>query len=200
MTKTDSTVRGPYAKSATRRREILEAGVEVFATSGYWSGSIREIASKVGMSQSGLLHHFSGKSELLAEILALRDKSSRGRVAIDAGSETIRGIIGLVEYNSTVPGLVSLHTVLSAEATSPEHPAHRYFQERYQWTVGMLTRAFITLKREGNAPASLDPLLEARSLVALMDGLQVQWLLEPESVDMRAAVRNHLLKVTYIEI
>ena len=50
--------RGSYAKTAARRREILEAGIEVFSANGFRSGSIRDIAERVGMSQAGLLHHF----------------------------------------------------------------------------------------------------------------------------------------------
>jgi AcrR family transcriptional regulator len=191
--------RGPYAKTAARRREILEAGVEVFATGGYRSSSVREIAERVGMSQSGLLHHFSSKEELLAEILAVRDEASRSRTAVSGGSATLRGVLDLVAYNTGVPGLVRLHAVLSAEATTPEHPAFRYFRDRYEQTVDMLARAFAETKAEGLAPATLDPVLEARSLAALMDGLQVQWLLD-DGVDMVATVRNHLLKVTFLAL
>src|ERR1700710_530277 len=102
---TTGKVRGSYAKPPARGREILEAGIDVFSAAGFRSGSIREIAERVGMSQAGLLHHFSNKSELLAAVLQLRDDRSAEVVPIDdehAGIETIRGCVSLIDYNATV--------------------------------------------------------------------------------------------------
>ena len=56
-----------------KRAEILAEAVRVFAESGYRGGSLKEIADRVGLSQAGLLHHFSSKEELLAEVIAARD-------------------------------------------------------------------------------------------------------------------------------
>ena len=39
---------------------------------------------------------------------------------------------------------------------------------------------------------SVEPEPSARELVALMDGLQIQWLYDPHSVDMAALVAAHL--------
>ncbi|ROQ38660.1 TetR family transcriptional regulator [Frondihabitans sp. PhB188] len=186
--------RGAYAKTAQRRREILMAGFAVFASSGYRSGSIREISDRVGMSQAGLLHHFPSKSDLLAGVLELRDEDARSRVPldVDAGIETIRGLAELTDYNATIRGLVELHCVLSAEATSAEHPAHAYFVNRYQWSVGMVTTSLEVMQRTGQLVDGVDPAGSARALIALMDGLQVQWLLDSDSVDMGVEVRRYL--------
>lgn len=186
--------RGTYAKTAARRREILEAGIEVFSSNGFRSGSIREIAERVGMSQAGLLHHFSNKNELLAGVLELRDDQSRTLTNMDNpdGLEQIRGLVSLVGYNASVPGLVELHCILSAEATSADHPAHQYFINRYKWVVGFTTAAFENMKREGRLTGGVDPASAARSLVALMDGLQVQWLLDKDSIDMAEETRRYV--------
>ena len=186
--------RGTYAKTAARRREILEAGIEVFSSNGFRSGSIREIAERVGMSQAGLLHHFSNKNELLAGVLELRDDQSRTITRMDEpdGLAHLRGLVSVVEYNSSVPGLVELHCILSAEATSPDHPAHSYFVNRYKWVVGFTTRSFELVKAEGQLAPGVDPASAARSFVALMDGLQVQWLLDKDSIDMVDETRRYV--------
>ena len=187
--------RGTYAKTAARRREILEAGIEVFSSNGFRSGSIREIAERVGMSQAGLLHHFSNKNELLAGVLELRDDQSRFISNLDGpvgGLEHIRGLVKVVEYNSSVPGLVELHCILSAEATSPDHPAHSYFVNRYKYVVGFTTESFESALAAGQLVAGVDPASAARSLVALMDGLQVQWLLDKNSIDMVDETRRYV--------
>jgi len=187
--------RGAYAKTAARRQEILEAGMDVFATNGFRSGSIREIAEVVGMSQAGLLHHFSNKNELLAGVLELRDDRARDYVDTEAaaGIETIRGFVRLIEYNAREkPGLVELHCVLSAEATSPEHPAHDYFVRRYIYVGSILNEAFGAMRDAGQLAAGIDPASAARGMIAMSDGLQVQWLLDPSTIDMAQEMRNYL--------
>nr|AGU09820.1 Bacterial regulatory protein, tetR family [uncultured organism] len=186
--------RGSYAKTAARRREILEAGIEVFSSNGFRSGSIREIAERVGMSQAGLLHHFSNKNELLAGVLELRDLESRRLSNLDDsdGLERIRGLVNVVGYNSSVPGLVELHCVLSAEATAPDHPAHSYFVNRYKYVVGFATESFQSALAAGQLIDGVDPGSAARSLIALMDGMQVQWLLDRDSIDMVEETRRYV--------
>lgn len=191
---TTSRARGSYAKSADRRREILAAGIDVFSACGYRSGSIREIAERVGMSQAGLLHHFSSKSALLAAVLQYRDEEDRLRMHIESeqGLNVIRALVGLVEHNARVPGLVELHCVLSAEATAPDHPAHDYFVNRYRRVQGFTTEALRQMRAEGQLADGVDVDSAARTLVALMDGLQVQWLLEKHAIDMAEEVRRYL--------
>ena len=66
------TRRGPYAKSTERRNTILAAAHAVFAARGYRAGSLQEVADRVGMSQTSLLHYFPSKSELLLAVLNWR--------------------------------------------------------------------------------------------------------------------------------
>lgn len=190
--------RGSYAKTEARRQEILTAAFEVFSTSGYRAGSLKDVADKVGLSQAGLLHHFPSKEALLEAVLTLRDEESITRTgALTAqGIEMLRGLVELTRYNTTIPGLVALYCVLSAEATDPDHPAHEYFQRRYTWVRGTMTEAFDELARQGQLRSGIAPSTAARQLVALMDGLQVQWLLDNDSVDMPAEVVAFLEAVT----
>lgn len=194
--------RGEYAKTASRKREILEAGIDVFSTSGFRSGSIREIADKVGMSQAGLLHHFTNKNELLAGVLELRDNRSRAYIDFDAplGVEALRGYLGLIEYNTSVRGLVELHCVLSAEATSHAHPAHDYFVERYRYVVESMTKVFRRIADAGMLAPGVVPENAARALIALTDGLQVQWLLDSSSLDMVDEARRYLQPLLLVEL
>ncbi|MDY7557643.1 TetR family transcriptional regulator C-terminal domain-containing protein [Cryobacterium sp. 10C3] len=109
------------------------------------------------------------------------------------GIETIRGIVRVAEYNANfAPGLVELHCVLSAEATAPEHPAHQYFLDRYTWVVALMIEAFSNAQAAGQLAEAVEPASAARSLIALSDGLQVQWLLAPDTLDMAEELRRYL--------
>ncbi len=48
---------------------LLEAAREEFATRGFGSASIRNIAQRAGMSLSAMYHYYSGKQELLHALL-----------------------------------------------------------------------------------------------------------------------------------
>lgn len=186
--------RGAYAKSAQRRREILQAGVQVFSESGYRSGSIRDIAERVGISQAGLLHHFASKSELLEAVLTHRDDIARDSMSQDRGwphgADMLRALVQLVRNNQRTPGLVALFCVLSAEATSPDHPAHAYFQNRSEFVLRTIRIGLEEAQAVGELAADVDPSSAARQLTALMDGLQVQWLLDPTGLDMGDEVQR----------
>ncbi|MEV4686257.1 TetR/AcrR family transcriptional regulator [Microbacterium sp. LWH3-1.2] len=184
--------RGEYAKSSQTRTAILDAALEVFSQSGYRAGSLREVAERVGMSEAGLLHHFRSKSALLLALLDYRDNLSRARVDFDLpdGVEVLRALAELARFNAAQPGIVELYTTLSAEATSPAHPAHQYFIGRYNYGRNGVTGAFERVAAAGRLVAGVDPGRAAVATIALMDGLQVQWLLDPESTDMAEALHE----------
>lgn len=194
--------RGEYAKTAARRQDILAAAAAVFSQSGFHKGSIRDVAERVGLSQAGLLHHFPTKNELLEAVLAWRDDDARERMGGEntTGIDVIRGLVDLAEYNQSTPGLVQLHVILSAEGTSPEHPVHDYFLHRYQRVIESVHRAFQEAAELGQLQPDVDCLGAARSLVALMDGLQIQWLLDPGGVDMAAELRRHLQPLLTVKL
>ena len=51
------------------REEILRAAGHLFATRGYAATGTREIATRVGIRQASLFHHFAHKEDILAELL-----------------------------------------------------------------------------------------------------------------------------------
>jgi len=189
--------RGTYAKTEDTRHRILEAALEVFSESGYRSGSLRDVAARVGMSEAGLLHHYANKSSLLQAVLDLRDERAFDLVPVDPedGEATIRGLLALARYNASVPGVVELYSTLSAEATSPDHPAHEYFTLRYTRTRNMIEAAFEDLARRGRLTPGVSPRGAAIATIALMDGLQVQWLLDRSALDMADSLEAFLHKV-----
>lgn len=185
--------RGPYSKTPQRRVDILDAALAVFAGSGYRSGSLREVAAQVGISEAGLLHHFPSKSALLTAVLHHRDELARRVVAFrtDDGLATLSDLVRLARHNAAHPGVVELYTTLSAEATSPGHPAHGYFVERYRNLREQLGASFADLERRGLLAPGLTETSATLSCIALWDGLQVQWLLEKESVDLAGELAAH---------
>jgi AcrR family transcriptional regulator len=176
--------RGPYAKTAERRRTILATALEVFAESGFRGASVREIANRVGMTDTGVLHHFGGKGNLLLEVVKQKEDEDAGAI----GDPYRRD---LVAKNGTRGGTVRLFTTLSAEATDPEHPAHEHFVNRYERVRALAAGRLATESAGGGIPATVDPDIAARLMLAVMDGLQIQWLLDP-SLEMETAYNDFI--------
>ena len=51
-----------------RRRQFMEAAIEIFAEKGYDNTSVRDIIDKVGVSKGGFYHHYESKEELMEDI------------------------------------------------------------------------------------------------------------------------------------
>ena len=194
--------RGEYAKTPERRQQIVDAAVEVFSSAGFHKGSIRDVAEKAGLSQAGLLHHYPSKEHLLEAVLTWRDSETRRLLGepFPEGLDFLRGMVRAAEHNATTPELVELHVIVSAEGTSAEHPLRDYFVRRYASVVDLTRRAFERAATEGQVQPGVDCASAARTLVALMDGLQIQWLLDPDHVDMAADLRRYLQPLLTVEL
>ena len=190
-----SGARGEYAKSAQVRRRIVDAATDEFAESGFRAGTMKNIAERAGISQRGLVHHFASKEDLLLEVLEARTTESAQLMRDGAPREVLRSVVDVMVDNARRPGLVELHTVLFAEATSSEHPAHAHHAARLRLWRDYLTSVFAALEADGALMPGLDPRIVATTLVAMQDGIQLQWLYDPGTIDMAGAVNDYLASV-----
>lgn len=191
-----------YANGKVKRQEIIQAAIALFAEVGFNAASLRDIAARAQMSHPGLLHHFPTKAALLAAVLEYRDEVDGAAMAEEMarGRSGLEALVRLVERNQVRRPIVELFATLSAEATSPEHPAHDYFVRRYTETTAMLTEQFRRYAEAGRLRGGMAPERAARTMIAVMDGLQIQWLLslglpKDRHVDMVADLRAHLATV-----
>ena len=191
-----------YAKGRATREQIVEQAAALFGEVGYRSASLREIAARCGISHPGLLHHFPSKEVLLAAVLARRDALDTEQFLppSTSGLDGVRRFVALVEHNVRVPAMVELHAALSAEAADPQHPAHAWFVERYRVTRERFGQVLLQAQAEGVLRDDVDPATAAVALAALMDGLQVQWLLERDSVNMVEVLRDHLARLLTVPL
>jgi AcrR family transcriptional regulator len=180
-----------YAKGRAKKAEILAQAVAIFGESGYRGASLRDIAARCGISHPGLLHHFPTKEALLLAVLEQRDVADRRQMAGAGtrGVETLRRTVDLVRLNTGRRGIVELFAVVSAEATAADHPAHDYFVDRYEQSVEAIAVSYREAAEDGQLREGVDPQTAARQLIAVMDGMQVQWLLSDGRIDMLAPVR-----------
>lgn len=187
-----TSTRGPYAKTAKLRARAIDAGIELFGSAGYNGATLTEIADKLGMSLTGLQHHFPDKDSLLAAVLEERDRRAASVAQVSSHVDAFEALLAMLGENQDTPGLMELQCVVSAESTSADHPAHAYFQHRYAALRAQATIAFQEMAEQGELVVQIEPETLGSMLIALVDGLQLQWLLDNNSVDIQSAMRKFL--------
>lgn len=190
---------GRYAKGMAKRRQIVDTAIAVFADVGFNASSLRDIAARAGISHPGLMHYFPTKAALLEAVLRYRDDVDVAALdeELARGTDFFEAVVHLTERNQVRRPVVELFAAVAAEATSPAHPAHGYFVARYASTVSSFRGRLEQAGAAGRLRPGVDPEHAARNLVAVLDGLQVQWLLSldgprDERIDMAAHLRAHL--------
>jgi AcrR family transcriptional regulator len=173
--------RGAYAKTAARRAAIVDAARKSFAERSYDETSLRDIAKRAGMTHPGVLHHFRDKAELLTEVLRQRDVAGAARIEElkAAGLSPASALSRLIREELRDPDLVRLWATLAPAASRHEHPAHEHFVHRYAHYRTAIADGLRDDNQAGQPARSVDEETAATLVLAALDGLQVQALLEP---------------------
>lgn len=179
----------PRAGSEDKRERILNEAVALFGARGYAGTSLADIAHAADISKAGLLHHFSSKDALFAKVLErrdLEDQDIRARHQREApGSDEAGGLdpweelerhLELLERNVQHRELVAIYTATSVSVLDAQHPAHQWMAGHLDQAVERFEAGFEAGKRAGVVDPAMPSRLVARTLVAISDGLQLQWL------------------------
>jgi AcrR family transcriptional regulator len=191
---TGTAARGPYRTGIRRREQIVAVAIAVFGEYGFAGGSIRTIAERVGVSHATLLQHFGSKEGLLTAVLQEWDRQTvETRLTDVAGLDYFRRLPEVMDAHLSNRGLLELFTTIAAEASSPAHPAHAFIQRRYTDNLATLTTHLQQAVDAGDVapltPAEID--IEVRLVTAVLDGIGLQWLLDP-STDVVASVTTYI--------
>jgi len=180
--------------SRKRRRDILEAAVEIIVERGVCGARIADVAERAGTSAPLVLYYFESKDRLLTEALAFAE--DRFYIAIFAeltDLDTARErLVRLIEmtcgHESTVDILredVALWVELWSRALRDEAAARKRAAMDHRWrrTIGDIVRE----GQKTNEFAEIDVERFSMLLASLLDGMVLQIMLEdPEAGYERA--------------
>ena len=191
----DAKIRQTRPRGDERRRRILEVAVDLFGARGFNDVGIAEISAAVGITPAGLRHHFPTKVALLLAVLQQRE--FRVEQALDRYMESaedfITAFLHVLEDNEKSPALVQLFAVLSAESLSSTHPGHEWFVARYEETIRVASEHLTHLIDESALPPGATTETVARWIHGMADGLRIQWLLNPGSLNRHETVAQFAL-------
>lgn len=170
-----------------RRQAILDAAVELFAQHGYVGTGVAALADEVGMTAPGLLYYFGTKERLLHEVVAERDRTELSDLEAMEGSglEALRGLGRANQLHAT---LTRLYVRLGAENLDVDDPLHGFFTDRYASGRGFIRSVLAAGQAEGTVRGDVDLDQIATEALATLMGLEIQWLNDPEAVDLGITV------------
>jgi AcrR family transcriptional regulator len=160
----------------------------VFGSRGYHNGSLIEIATQAGMTHAGVLHHFGSKEQLLIALLEYRDDADVANLEghhAPGGPAFLDHLVLTARENTARPGIIQAYAVLSGESVTEGHPAQQFFRGRL---AGLRTMLAAALEEAADGAPADEIARAAAAIIATMDGLQMQWLLEPKAVQMPETV------------
>ena len=122
-------------------------------------------------------------------MLARRDEQDIAALGDDQeprGWEVLDALVRLVEHNTRREPFVRLFTAMAGEAIDADHPGHDWLRQHHRAAAEMLVSGLRQAQAAGACAPDAPVERIARVTLAVMDGLQIQWLMDPEGVDMAA--------------
>src|SRR5690242_21870986 len=114
----------------TRREEILEAALRVFAERGFRGTSIDAVAERAGLTRQGVLHYFPSKKKLFMALLRFREKLNREPLEGHDDKDDWPGMLAAaVAYDHTYPCLAQVHSVMLAEGVTGAGRAQQHLHD-----------------------------------------------------------------------
>lgn len=189
--------RGSYRGTPETRARIVDAASAEFSAGGYEASSLRSIAAAAGLSHPGLLHHFPTKQALLEAVLTAQEEADQeafeNHPAPTTAAELADVVSAAVALDRRATALVQLRARLAVAGGDPGHPAHDFAVRRYERLAGQMAGEIAALPL-GEVSADVRPDEAADILLAVIEGLLVRGLAEPE-LDVPGLVRLAVLRV-----
>jgi AcrR family transcriptional regulator len=175
-----------YKKSEISIAHIVEATMRVLARQGYAHTSLMDIANEVGMSKGAVHYHFPTKEALITQVLetAIDAVAERTRKVWAAGANPLIAMRSALRELWAVRASVSDDVKVVADLLAQSmhdanlrEPLAGYYRIAFSQVEEQLRNA----QALGLRP-KIDPAFEPRILHALLDGLFLQKIVDPESI------------------
>jgi AcrR family transcriptional regulator len=170
--------RGPSASTPARRAEIVRAASASIAEHGYERASLRDIAARANVTHAALLRHFASKDELLLAALTQRDEDDEelARQIMRSPVPAERVLSSVLREEFAHPEQQRNWLAITVAATNPDHPAHDFFIKRRERMRTHLSSGRLATTHDSEELSADD---KVTMVMAMMDGLRIQALLDP---------------------
>lgn len=173
-----------------RRRQLIEATIDLISTRGYPATSLSAIAERAGLSKAAVLYHFSSKDNLTRAALEQVMEQFRGhvgeRVARAAGPRDaiiayVRAMIGYQQAHRRQVRVITEMLLDDEGGTRLKTPGSHDTHGRWQALAALLAEG-----QKAGVFREFDVQAIALAIGGAIDGVIAHWLVHPE-LDLDAA-------------
>jgi len=169
-----------------KRREILHAAIACFARQGFHKTTMGDIAAEAGVSDGLAYRYFSSKDEIIQEAARLGSVATQPILSGEPESDDAGAMLELLYRSSferfALPGReATLRLRFRAWAEALDDDAVRAeVVGRWKHHADVVERLLADGQEQGLIARDLDVHAIASVLLAVHDGLDVQWSLEKD--------------------
>lgn len=182
----------PNSESAGTRERILQAAIELIAEVGGDRVRTRAVAERAGVNQALVHYHFGSITALVhaADEAAMTRESDPFFAALE-GEVTVSGLVeglfaAIEKIGEPTPELMVGIDMLTRATRDPD--SRTSAKVMLAELRGLVRDRLAAAQRRGEISEHVDPEAAAAVLGALVDGLGIHRLIDPE-LDMRPATR-----------
>lgn len=168
-----------------RRQHILDAAMACFARKGFRATTMEEIGNEAGLSPGVAYRYFSSKDEIIeASITSGLERWGRYMQEMKAG-DFLEGLDAFTRAwvdRLEQPGIDTYYKVrmkVDAELTQ-DGDSSEQFRRMFDEGMDHFEQVMRSAQDRGQLDSSVDPRTMGRILVALINGLALQWVVEPD--------------------
>jgi AcrR family transcriptional regulator len=102
-----------------RKKEFVDAAIELFSTKGFEQTSVTDISRKVGVSHGAFFYYYKSKDDILKDVID-------GLIAMDV--QFVKGLIDNRDMSAKEKFRVILNTSVNSMKARPENRLNEYFR------------------------------------------------------------------------
>lgn len=191
-------MRRTKAEAEQTRRLLLETALKVFSRQGYAATTLDDIAREAAVTRGAIYHHFGGKAELYAAVLKEHQAPAGAQIGAALAADMpplarLRELMihSLSRFEEDAGYRATMELILFRSEALPELPPElgagladktRGQAELRQQLAALLAEAV----ERGEARPDLDTEAAALTIVALLNGLALTWLLDQRAFSIAA--------------
>lgn len=191
---TPTTPTNRQARGEARRRQIIAEAAELLAAKGFRGMGLTELAERAGLTHPGLLYYFGTKERLLSEVVEERQRIEATAISAiaDDTAASLAMLPQVAEANVANLTYTRLYLVLAAENFDEGDVLHDFFVDRNERTRKVARAAIRNDIKAGRIRGDVDVDQLALEVIATLQGLELQWLMDAQRVDYLASVQLYV--------
>ncbi len=181
-----------------KREHILLSAINVFASKGFSKTTINDIAKSAGIGKGTIYEYFKSKDEIIhSAFVYFTNSMMRGFDEIISSDMNAKDkLIGLLRSfcvitNGKSGDLLDIMMDFWADSIRNDNAKgilQEDMKDMYISYRELITGIIQTGMKEGSFKKNIDPFFLATSIVGMLDGITVQWMLDKKKINISKTI------------